>query len=63
MFKNLGTIVEVFGDRELSLIGRRPMYNHCTMVAAGRTWSQDRAFGRRLAARPSYDGRRAVGDF
>ena len=40
MFKNLATIVEVFGNRGLSLIGRRPMYNHRMMVAAGRMWSQ-----------------------
>ena len=69
MFKNLATIVEVFGDRVLSLVGLRPMCNHRTMVAAGRGWSQTYFWssgsyiGRRLAARPSYDGRRAVGDF
>ena len=40
MFKNLATIVEVFGDRVLSLICLRPMYNHHTMVAADRQWSQ-----------------------
>ena len=40
MFKNLATIVEVFGDRVLSLVGLRPMCNHRTMVAAGRGWSQ-----------------------
>ena len=40
MFKNLATIVEVFGDRVLSLVGRRPMCNHRTMVAASRRWSQ-----------------------
>ena len=40
MFKNLATIVEVFGDRVLSLVGLRPMCNHRTMVAAGREWSQ-----------------------
>ena len=39
MFKNLATIVEVFGDRVLSLAGLRPMCNHRTMVAAGRRWS------------------------
>ena len=49
MFKNLATIVEVFGDRVLSFVGLRPMCNHHTMVAAGRRWShtyygpQDRA--------------------
>ena len=32
MFKNLVTIVEVIGDRVLSLVG--------LMVAAGRRWSQ-----------------------
>ena len=69
MFKNLATIVEVFGDRVLSLVGLRPMCNHRTMVAAGRGvvadifWSPGSYIGRRLAARPSYDGRRAVGDF
>ena len=40
MFKNLATIVEVFSDRVLSLIGLRPMYNHHTMVGADRQWSQ-----------------------
>ena len=40
MFKNLATIVEVFGDLCCLLIGLRPMYNHHMMVAAGRTWSQ-----------------------
>ena len=36
MFKNLATIVEVFGDRVLSLVGLRPMCNHRTMVVGGR---------------------------
>ena len=40
MFKNLATIVDVFGDRVLSFIGLRPMCNHRTMVAADRRWSQ-----------------------
>ena len=40
MFKNLATIVEIFGDRVLSLAGLRPMCNHRTRVAAGRRWSQ-----------------------
>ena len=40
MFKNLATIVDVFGDCVLSLIGLRPMCNHRTLVAAGRRWSQ-----------------------
>ena len=42
MFKNLATIVEIFGDRVLFLVhvGPRPMCNHRTMVAAGRRWSQ-----------------------
>ena len=35
MFKNLAALVEVFGDRVLSLLGLRPMCNHRTMVAAG----------------------------
>ena len=36
MFKNLATIVEVFGDHVLPLVGLRPMCNYRTMVAAGR---------------------------
>ena len=69
MFKNLATIVDIFGDRVLSLIGPLPMYNHRTMVAFYRTWSQTfcvfpgSCIGHRLVARPSYDGLRAVGDF
>ena len=51
MFKNLATIVEVFGDRVLSLVGLRPMCNHRTMVAAGRGWAQT-YFGPQ--DRPSY---------
>ena len=39
MFRNLASIVEVFGDR-VSLVGLKPMCNHRTMVAAGRRWSQ-----------------------
>ena len=51
MFKNLATIVEVFGDRVLSLVGLRPMCNHRTMVAAG-----NRNVQKPLCdPRPSYD--------
>ena len=35
MFKNMATIVEVFGDRVLSLVGLET-----DVVAAGRGWSQ-----------------------
>ena len=37
---DLATIVEVFGDRVLSLVCLRPMYNHHMMVAADRQRSQ-----------------------
>ena len=63
MFKNLATIVEVFGDRVLSLVGLRPMCNHRTMVAAGRGWSQT-YFGpqdRTLVADKHHDHRTMVG--
>ena len=66
MFKNLVTIVEVFGDHVLSLIGVKPMHNHHTMVAADRVigrkycWCPGSCIGHRLAAQTSYDGLRAV---
>ena len=45
MLKNMATIVEVFGDLVLSLIGIGLIHNHRTMVAADRTWFES---GRRL---------------
>ena len=61
MFKNLVTIVEVFGDHVLCLIGLKPMYNHHAMVAADRVigrkylWCPGSCIGHRLAAQTSYD--------
>ena len=37
---DLATIVDVVGDRVLSLVCLRPMYNHHMVVAADRQWSQ-----------------------
>ena len=54
MFKNLATIVEVFGDRVLSLVETdvQPSYDgrRWSWVVADIFWSPGSYIGRRLAA-------------
>ena len=63
MFKNLATIVEVFGDRVLSLVGLRPMCKHRTLSSPLVVGDRRHILvpgsyiGRRLAARLSYEAR------